>query len=134
MSRVLWVFCLLLVACDGPSSQRFIEWREADRLFLADARNGLVRVFDTRNGPVPYGQLTARERRSVRDMQLDESAAHLWVLGDDAVYVYDARMLMLLERRALPGGPRDWQGLEVVEAAVYLVSATRRVRLAGRQS
>lgn len=102
MPAVLRMLCLLLAACGGPADQRVVEWREADRLFLADGRNGIVRVFDIRNGPVPYGQLTARERRSVRDMRLDAAAAELWVLGDDALYRYDVRLLALLERRELP--------------------------------
>lgn len=133
MFRLWWVLSILLAAlpaCGGPPGQRDIHWREADRLYLADARNGLVRVFDTRNGPVPCGQLTAKERRSVRDMQLDERAARLWVLGDDALYLYDARLLMLVERRPLPDGASDWQRLEVADAAVTLVSATRRLTLA----
>lgn len=130
MWRVLGILLAVLPACGGPPGQRDIHWREADRLYLAGARNGVVRVFDTRNGPVPYGQLTAKERRSVRDMQLDERAARLWVLGDDALYVYDARLLMLVERRPLPDGATDWQRLELADAAVTLVSASRRLTLA----
>lgn len=132
MPAVLRMLCLLLAACGGPADQRVVEWREADRLFLADGRNGIVRVFDIRNGPVPYGQLTARERRSVRDMRLDAAAAELWVLGDDALYRYDVRLLALLERRELPAAGA-WETLELADAAVYLVSATQR-RLSGSRT
>ena len=134
MPRLSWMLCSLLLACGGPPNQRHVPWPEADRVFLADSRNGLVRVFDTRNGPVPYAQLTARERRSVRDMRLDAAAARLWVLGDDALYVYDAHLLMLVERRDLPGGGEAWQGLELADAAVFLVSPTQRLRLAAART
>lgn len=133
MSKLLSLLCVFLLACGGPPGQRVVEWPESDRLFLADARNGMVRVFDTRNGPVPYGQLLARERHAVRDMQLDPERARLWVLGDDAVYLYDARLLMLVERQALPPENEDWQGLEVAGAGVTLVSATRRTTFLARE-
>jgi len=130
MPTIRWVFCVFLAACGGPADQRVVEWREADRLFIADGRNGIVRVFDTRNGPVPCGQLHARLRASVRDMQLDAAAGQLWVLGDDALYRYDAWLLTLVDRRALPAD-ETWQRLEAAEAAaVTLVSAgSRRWRL-----
>lgn len=131
MPKLLSLLCVFLLACGGPAGQRVVEWPESDRLFLADARNGTVRVFDTRNGPVPYGQLMARERRSVRDMRLDADAAELWVLGDDALYRYDGRMLTLLERRDLPAAVDAWETLELADAAVFLVSATQRLRLSG---
>lgn len=133
MSKLLVVLCLFLAACGGPPGQRVIEWRNADRLFLGDARNGVVRVFDTRNGPVPYGQLNARERHSVRDMQFDPAKARLWVLGDDALYLYDARLLVLVERYALPFEGEAWLELDAGKTGVTLVSAQRRKSFSARE-
>lgn len=133
VSKLLSLLCLFLLACGGPSGQRVVEWPASDRLFLADTRNGIVRVFDTRNGPVPYGQLNARERHAVRDMQLDPARARLWVLGDDALYLYDAHLLMLVERHELRPESEDWQGLEVAAAGVTLVSAKHRKSFPARE-
>ena len=133
MPAVLRILCLLLAACGGPADQRVIEWREADRLFLADARNGIVRVFDTRNGPVPCAQLNARERHAVRDMQLDLPRARLWVLGDDALYLYDARLLMLIGRHELAPEDGGRLEIEVAAAGVTLVSAKHRKSFPARE-
>ncbi|MEN3110643.1 hypothetical protein ACFONG_02180 [Uliginosibacterium paludis] len=76
-------------------------------LFLAQA-DGAVRALHLRHTVGELGMLRAPARREVRDLALDASGRHLWVLGDDATYHYDAWSLKLIERKALslPGSQR----------------------------
>ncbi|CAG0966786.1 hypothetical protein RHDC4_01026 [Rhodocyclaceae bacterium] len=124
---------VLVMGCGrGPESrgQREIAWADQHLLFLADGRNGQVRVFDLRNGPVPRASLSASGRRSVADMELDPARAQHWVLGDDALYRYDARRFVLLDRRALPTNTGPERALELDGDGVpVLLAAGLRIRL-----
>lgn len=131
---LLWVTTVLaLVAGCGRADsrgQREIAWQEQQLLFLADHRNGFVRVFDLRNGPVPRASLAVPSRRYVADMKLDTGRGELWVLGDDAVYRYDARSFALLERRGLPTNTGPDRALELDGDGVpVLLAAGLRIRL-----
>lgn len=123
----------LAVGCGGSpggGGQREIVWAGHAVLFLADARNGQVRVFDLRNGPVPRTSVVARGRRSVQDMELDAGRGILWVLGDDALYRYDAYSLALQGRRTLPTNTGPLRALELDGDGVpVLVAAGLRIRL-----
>lgn len=131
---LLWATTVLaLVAGCGRADsrgQREIAWQEQQLLFLADHRNGFVRVFDLRNGPVPRASLAVPSRRYVADMKLDAGRGELWVLGDDAVYRYDARSFALLERRGLPTNTGPDRTLELDGDGVpVLLAAGLRIRL-----
>lgn len=131
----LWAIAVLVLAIGcGPApdsrAQREVAWVDQHLLFLADGRNGLVRVFDLRNGPVLRASLSAGGRRSVADMKLDPDRARLWVLGDDALYRYDARSLVLLDRRLLPTNTGPDRALELDGDGVpVLLGAGLRIRL-----
>ena len=134
MRMLLSVAAVLVLAtgCGGSNSrgQREVAWQEQQLLFLADGRNGFVRVFDLRNGPVPRANLSVPGRRSVADMKLDAGRGELWVLGDDAVYRYDARSFALLERRGLPTNTGPDRALELDGDGVpVLLAAGLRIRL-----
>lgn len=69
-------------------------------MFMAQ-NDGSVRALHLRNTVGELGVLRAPERRAVRDIALDASGQHLWVLGDDATYHYDAISLKLIQRTPL---------------------------------
>lgn len=141
MARTFWSFSTTLVLAalalaagcggsPGAGGQREIVWTGHDVLFLADARNGQVRVFDLRNGPVPRASVVAQGRRSVQDMELDPGRGILWVLGDDALYRYDAYSLALQGRQALPTNTGPLRALELDRDGVpVLLVAGLRIRL-----
>lgn len=116
----------------GAAEQHQARWPEEQLLFVADDRNGWVRVFDLRNGMTPRAVLTATGRRVVRDMALDTRRDRLWVLGDDALYAYDARGQALRQRWAVSSNTGPGRRLALAEdGAVYLLDAgTRRTVLA----
>jgi hypothetical protein len=138
MSLSLMAVLVLAAACGGRSDsrgQREIAWAEQQLLFLADPRNGFVQVFDLRNGPVARASLAAPGRRTVADRNLDAVRGELWVLGDDALYRYDASSFALLDRRALPTNTGPDRVLEVDGDGVpVLVAAGLRIRLLVRAS
>lgn len=69
-------------------------------LFLAQ-NDGSVRALHMRNTIGELGVMRNPARHKVRDIALDPSGQHLWVLGDDATYHYDALSLKLIERQPL---------------------------------
>lgn len=81
------------------------EWREAGLLYLADQRNGQVRVFRLRGDlPVPVATLAPGPRRSIRALGLDGAAERLWVLDVAGLSLYDARSQVLLGHWPAPAG------------------------------
>lgn len=133
---MLWVvlggIALLAGGCrGGGAEQHRIEWSEEHLLFVADDRNGWVRVFDLRNGMTPRAVLTAPGRRAVLDLALDARRERLWVLGDDALYVYDACGLVASQRLAVPANTGPGRRLELaMDGSVYLLDVgTRRALL-----
>jgi len=104
----------LLVACQSAdqliAAQRVVEWPEQHLVYIADSRTGQVRSFFLGNGaPVFFAQTRSAQRTSVRDLRLDSQHNQLWVLGDDAVDIYEARGLVLQKRL-----PRNAQNASVL--------------------
>jgi hypothetical protein len=101
---VLFPFLLSLLAACQPinqvsSRQKVIDWPEQRLVFVADGWSGRVRSFLFGNGaPVLFAQTKSIQRASVRDLRLDSSRGQLWVLGDNAVFLHDARSLGLQKR------------------------------------
>jgi len=128
----LWVLLggalVVLGGCRfGAAEQHQALWREEQLLFVADGRNGWVRVFDLRNGMTPRAVLMAPPRHAVLDMALDSPRNRLWVLGDDALYAYDAHDLALRQRLALPGNTGPGRRLELAgDGSVHLLDAGMR--------
>jgi hypothetical protein len=126
--RIGFLVALLLLAagCDvKPATQH--EAVADHTLFVADSRNGQVRVFDLRNGPVMRAMLIAPARRTVLGLRLDAAGERLWVLGNDALYAYDARSLVLQRQLALPTNTAAARALDLLEDGTpLLVSAGRR--------
>lgn len=73
-------------------------------LFVAHANDGSVRALNLRNTIGEIGMLREPTRHLVHELKLDTSGRRLWVLGDDAVYGYDALSLRLVSRTPLPIG------------------------------
>jgi 6-phosphogluconolactonase (cycloisomerase 2 family) len=73
-------------------------------LFVAHTNDGAVRVLNLRNTIGEIGMLRASARHDVHDLRLDASGHRLWVLGDDAVYCYDALSLRSLSSTPLQPG------------------------------
>lgn len=69
-------------------------------MFLARP-DGSVQALHLRNTIGELGVLREPDRHQVRQLSLDTSGRHLWVLGESAVWHYDAHTLKLLERRPL---------------------------------
>ncbi len=85
-------------ALEHPGTQVLDASR--DVLFQA-AEGGAVRALQLRHTVGELGVLRSAARHEVRDLALDDSGRHLWVLGDDATYHYDARSLQLIEHKPL---------------------------------
>lgn len=132
--RISAAAAVLLVATGcggtGPAAQFEVYDVEGQRLYVADSRNGQIRAFDMRNGPVPIKLAVLPDRRAVQAMRLDERGERLWVLGAEAVYGYDPRGLTLRETRRLPTNTGASRALELdPDGAPVLVSAGRRFRV-----
>lgn len=130
----LWVvlggMAVLAGGCrSGAAEQHRVEWNEERLLFVADDRNGWVRVFDLRSGLTPRDVLTANRRRAVLALALDVERGRLWVLGDDALYAYDAHGLAPRQRLALPANTGPGRRLELAaDGTMRLLDAgTRRI-------
>lgn len=115
----------LLAACQpqgaapaGAHPQAFDVSRRV--LFLANTPDGAVHVLNLRNTIGELAVLRAPERRAVQDLRLDASGNRLWVLGNDAVYCYDAHNLRLIERSALAA--RTGQRFARVDAASFTLA------------
>ncbi len=123
---------LIAAACggSGPAAQYEAHDIEEQRLYVADSRNGQIRLFDTRNGLVPIKLAVLPDRRTVQALRLDARGDRLWVLGAEAVYGYDPRALTLLETRRLPTNTGASRALDLdPDGAPVLVSAGRRFRV-----
>jgi len=101
--------CLAIAALLALVGQHFQTMEQAPKqaidasrqiLFLAQT-DGSVRALHLRNTIGELGVMRNAARHEVRDIALDASGHHLWVLGDDATYHYDARSLKLIERTPL---------------------------------
>lgn len=77
------------------------KWVDRQLLFVADSRQGSVRVFHMRASPLQVAEIRAPGRNGVRDIALDTAAGRIWVLGEGAVYLHDARSFSLVRR--IPG-------------------------------
>lgn len=77
------------------------KWVDRQLLFVGDSRQGNVRVFHMRASPLQIAEIRAPGRSAVRDIALDPSAGRIWVLGEGAVYLHDARSFSLVRR--IPG-------------------------------
>ena len=114
---LLALVAYLLVACQSAdqliAAQRVVEWPEQHLVYIADSRTGQVRSFFLGNGaPVFFAQTRSAQRTSVRDLRLDSQHNQLWVLGDDAVDIYDARGLVLQKRLPLDAQDASALGIE----------------------
>lgn len=92
-------------------------------LFVGQAGDGAVRVLNLRNTIGEIGVLRAPARHHVHDLRLDASQRWLWVLGDDAVYRYDARNLKPAGSYPLQAG--HLQQFSRVEQNRYLLQEAR---------
>lgn len=93
---------LAIVAAEpGYDAVKNLQTLDAARkvLFVTQA-DGSVRVLNLRNTVSELGVLRARQRHAVREIKLGANGQHLWVQGDDALYLYDAHSLRLLQRQA----------------------------------
>ena len=105
-------------------------------LFDANPGGGDVRALGLRAGISNLSVLKAPERHMVRDLRFDPSRRWLWVLGDDAVYRYDAYSMKEDGRFPLPDGEatkfssvsRVSFALEPIVMNAALESEVRRVR------
>lgn len=131
LNLLLLFLCVLQVACQPAGSpaesaavrQHVVEWPEQRLLFVADSRAGRVQAFHLGHGaPVPLALAPGHTRAMVRDLQLDERAGQLWVLGDDGVSVYDARDLVLQKHFPLATG--KMATLRIESAGVGLIDAS----------
>ena len=94
---------LSLTAClpaDGAAMHKRVEakWIDRQLLFVGDPRLGTVRVYHLRAAPLLVAELRAPGRNTVRDISLDTAGNRIWVLGDGAVYLHDARTFSLVKR------------------------------------
>lgn len=94
---------LFLAACqpgENAGAGKRVEARWVDRqlLFVGDARLGTVRVYHLRAAPLLVGEMRAAGRDAIRDILVDATAGRVWVLGDGAVYLHDARSFALVRR------------------------------------
>ncbi len=104
---ILATFALALAACnpaaDTLAGKRVeIKWEERQLLIVGDDRTGIARVFHTRSAPLLVGEMRAPQRAAVRDMRIDPARQRVWILGDGALYLHDARSWSLIRRVALP--------------------------------
>lgn len=105
-------------------------------LFDAKPGSGAVRALGLRSGITDLVILKAPGRHVVRDLRLDPSRRWLWVLGDDAVYRYDAYSMTEDGRFDLPNGDatkfssvsRITFALEPIVMNAALEPEARRVR------
>ncbi len=74
------------------------KWAERQLLFVGDPERGNIRVFHLRAAPLQVGELRAPGRNGVRDIAIDAPGQRIWVLGDAAVYLHDARSFSLVRR------------------------------------
>lgn len=90
-----------LAADPGHDAVKNLQTLDAARkvLFVSQA-DGSIRVLNLRNTVSELGVLRARQRHAVREIKLGGDGQHLWVQGDDALYLYDAHSLRLLQRQA----------------------------------
>ncbi len=121
------VLTFALVACQ-PVERAAVEkrveakWVDRQMLFVGDNLVGGVRVFHLRAAPQLIGELRAPGRGEVRDLLLDPAANRIWVLGDGAVWLHDARRFSLVRRIPAPGSGRDRLVLDAA-GGVLLVAA-----------
>ncbi|MDQ5903131.1 MAG: hypothetical protein QG672_718 [Pseudomonadota bacterium] len=97
------VLTFSLAACqpaDRAVVQKRVEAKWVDRqlLFVGDPRLGTVRIYHLRAAPLMVGELRAPGRNEVRDISLDTTNGRIWVLGDGALYLHDARTYSLVKR------------------------------------
>lgn len=74
------------------------KWEERQLLIVGDERSGTARIFHTRAAPALIGELRAPGRNAVRDIRIDAARGRIWVLGDAAVYLHDARSGSVIRR------------------------------------
>lgn len=116
-----------LAACqpaDRPAAAKRVEAKWVDRqlLFIGDNRLGNVRIFHMRSAPLLIGELRAPGRSEVRDIALDPAAGRIWVLGDGAVYLHEARSFSLVRRIPAIGAGTERLALDA-SGRVLLVAA-----------
>jgi len=129
---------------DAAPGMSRAEWREAGLLYLADQRNGQVRVFRLRGDlPVPVATLAPGPRRSIRALGLEGAKERLWVLDVAGLSLYDARRQVLLGHWPAPAGvafhslvegPSPSQPLAVLatDGAEYRLGAAADTLASGR--
>ena len=115
---------LALNACqpaDRAAVEKRVEakWEDRQLLFVGDAGRGQVKVFHLRAAPQYVGELRAPGRMAVQDIRVDPTGGRIWVLGDAAVYVHDARSFSLIRRIPLPSS--EVARLELDEAGSPLL-------------
>ena len=122
--RVLYVlFALLaLAACESAEKpvarQVVVDWPEENLVFVADSRVGRVQSYRLGGGPL-VAQTQGVRRASVRDIRLEPLDNRLWVLGNDGVYLYAARGLVL--QKQFPLGVRKISALRIEAGGVLLL-------------
>lgn len=88
------------------------KWEARQLLAVGDERTGIVRIFHLRTAPALIGELRAPGRAAVRDIRFDETRGRIWVLGDAAVYLHDARTWSLIRRIPAPAAAAQRLDLE----------------------
>lgn len=81
-----------------PATQALDSSRQV--MFIARP-DGSVQALHLRHTVAELGVLREPDRHAIRELALDASGAHLWVLGENTVWHYDARSLKLLGRSPL---------------------------------
>lgn len=104
-----FMLTLALAACrpaadvvHGNGKRIEAKWEARQLLIVGDDRTGIARIFHTRAAPSLIGELRAPGRKAVRDIRIDEARGRIWVLGEAAVYLHDARSWTLIRSIAAP--------------------------------
>lgn len=124
-SLFLATLLLALAACrpagDAAIGKRVeVEWKERQLLFVGDARSGNARIFHMRAAPLLIGEMRAPDRTAVRDLRIDRERQRVWILGEAAVYVHDARSWSLVRRIAAPAAAAERLDLDADGAPLLL--------------
>jgi hypothetical protein len=121
------VLAFSLVACQPAEHAVAVKrieakWVDRQLLFIGDNRLGVVRVFHMRSAPQLVAEMRTPGRNEVRDIALDPAGGRLWVLGDGAVYLHDAKTFSLIRRIPAVGSGNERLALDA-SGRVLLVAA-----------
>lgn len=104
-----------------------VQWEERQLLLVGDARTGSARVFHMRAAPLLIGEMRAPGRTAVRDIRIDAARQRVWILGEAAVYVHDARTWSLIRRIPAPAAAAERLELAADGAPLLIGDDGRRL-------